>query len=145
MQQNSIISDTDHGGFLLSWECKSMSTFKQAISGKYYQHPYIFTWTGQTNFFSYWFWRRSALWIDLLFLSSGMSITLLRNWFLIYKLGRNFCNKWCVLKPQIFESQFLTLMWTVMATGLLGTARAKRTSKVQNNKITEEEIIEQKI
>lgn len=32
-----------------------------------------------------------------------------------------------------------------MATGLLGTARAKRTSKVQNNKITEEEIIEQKI
>lgn len=78
------------------------------------------------------------------FLSSGIPITLLGNWFLIYKLGRNFCNKWCVLKSQIFESQFLTLMWTVMATGLLGTARAKRTSKVQNNNITEEDITEQK-
>lgn len=31
-----------------------------------------------------------------------------------------------------------------MATGLLGTARAKRTNKVQSNNITQEDIIEQK-
>lgn len=76
------------------------------------------------------------------FLSSGMFIVLLGNWFLNYKWSIVIYNKQWVLKDQVFASQFLTLIRTAIAKGLLSTATANRMSKVQNNSITEEDIIE---
>ena len=72
-----------------------------------------------------------------------MFIILLGNWFLNYKWGGVIYNEQWFLKDHVFGSQFLTLIWTVIARGLLSTAGANRTSKVQNSNIIEKDVFEQ--